>query len=89
MEDVVKREQELAQRLQGSRLEPIAEGVAAVIAAAPWFGGPISALISGRITERKIGRVNDALLHLAGQLEGIEAAIDEDYVSERRVRRPS
>ena len=81
MKDIVKKEKELAQRLQGSRLEPVAEGVAALLAAAPWLGGPLSAFISGRVTDRKIGRVNDALLYLAGQLEGVEAAVDKDYVS--------
>ena len=81
MGDIAKREQELAEQLKGSCLEPIAEGVAALVAAFPSFGGPLSAVISGRVTERKFGRVNDALLFLASELEGIEAAVDRDYVS--------
>ena len=36
------QEESLAERLRGTRLEAIAEGVGALVAAAPWVGGPLS-----------------------------------------------
>ena len=78
--DIKQQDDELAEQLKGSRLETIAEGVSAVVAAAPWIGGPLTAVISGRVTDRKLQRVNDALVFLAGKLKAVGNTLEEDYV---------
>ena len=46
----------------------------------PWAGGPVSNVLGGISTSRKIGRVNELLHGLAEDLEGFKSETSEEYV---------
>ena len=53
----------------------------------PWLGGPIGALLSGVVTERRRQRIIEVLQELNVALRGLESHIAREYV--RRISRTS
>lgn len=51
-----------------------------VSSAVPWIGGPVSNVLGGMVTERKIDRVKEVLTGLAEDLENFQSAVSEEYV---------
>ena len=60
--------------------ETAADIAAPLVAAVPWLGGPLAAVLSGISVGRKIGRVREAMAALAVELEGFEEQASKDYV---------
>lgn len=51
-----------------------------VTSAVPWIGGPVSNVLGGMVTERKIDRVKEVLTGLAEDLENFQSTVSEEYV---------
>ena len=51
-----------------------------VSSAVPWIGGPVSNVISGLVTERKIDRVREVLTSLTEDLQNFRSDVSEEYV---------
>ena len=53
---------------------------ALVSSAVPWIGGPVSNVLGGMLTERKIDRVKELLTGLAEDLQNFKSEVSEEYV---------
>ena len=51
-----------------------------VSSAVPWIGGPVSNVLGGMVTERKIDRVKEVLTGLTEDLENFQSEVSEEYV---------
>ena len=51
-----------------------------LVSVVPWIGSPISNIVSGVSTGRKIGRVREVVLRLAHDLAGFESEAAKAYV---------
>lgn len=60
--------------------ETVLEIVAGVTSIAPWFGGPISVVLSGISISRKIARVQEFLLDVAERVRDLETEDSRSYV---------
>jgi hypothetical protein len=56
------------------------EVTSAITTLIPWLGGPLSAVLSGMVTERKINRVKRTLAELAEDLKDFKSEVSEQYV---------
>lgn len=53
---------------------------AVITSAVPYLGGPVSNILSGIVTERKLNRVKDCLDTMAEALRGFESEVSKTYV---------
>lgn len=60
--------------------EKILDIASFVSSAVPWVGGPVSNVLGGISTGRKIQRVNDLLHEFSEDLRGFKSEVSEDYV---------
>lgn len=51
-----------------------------IASAVPWLGGPVSSVLSGIGTERKLKRIREVLDGLADELKDFESEVARDYV---------
>lgn len=60
--------------------EKIIDIVSFVSSAVPWIGGPVSNVLGGISTGRKIQRVNDLLYEFSEALRNFKSKVSEEYV---------
>src|SRR5713226_6248336 len=63
-----------------TRSETALDALAVLVSVVPWIGSPISNIVSGISTGRKIARVREVLLRLAHDLAGFESEAAKAYV---------
>ena len=73
-------QEKIGEMLRGTHLEAFNDGLAPFAALDPVFGGFVSSLASGRVTRKKIHRVNETLKYLAHSLDDIKDKLNEDYI---------
>lgn len=64
-----------------TRSDRILEVSAALVSAAPWIGGPVSAVLSGISIQRRFDRVREILDGLAEDLRNFRSEASERYVT--------
>ena len=70
----------MGKEIEGSREDKVLAISAIVSSAVPWIGGPVSNVLSGMVTERKIDRVREVLMGLTEDLENFQSEVSEEYV---------
>lgn len=63
-----------------TKKEIILDTLASVSSIAPWVGGPVSSVLSGKSISHKMERVNEVLLNMAEGIKGLESEIPKNYV---------
>lgn len=66
--------------MESSRRDKVLAISAFVSSAVPWIGGPISNVLGGMLTERKMDRVKEVLTGLTEDLENFRSEVSEEYV---------
>ncbi|MCX6830138.1 MAG: hypothetical protein NT002_12810 [candidate division Zixibacteria bacterium] len=56
------------------------EIISFISSAVPYIGGPVSNIISGALTKRKLARIREFLLGLASDLKEFKSTVTEEYV---------
>ena len=51
-----------------------------VSSAIPWIGGPVSNVLGGMLTERKIDRVKEVLTGITEDFKNFKSDVSEEYV---------
>jgi pyruvate-formate lyase-activating enzyme len=72
-----EEKKELSLHPNGDRVK---EAVGYLISAVLYLGGPVSGIIAGRLSERKMERIADFLRHVADDLKDFRSEVSEQYV---------
>lgn len=65
---------------QKTKGESALDIASAVSAAVPWIGGPVSNVLGGISTQRKLERVHEVLTRISQELESFKSEASEEYV---------